>query len=127
MAGIERIFDGQTRYAGPGASEIDHAASARENLRSIADTLRAMRFDHSMEAIRTYALGATLRDLRDHFGLEPEVSPELTALKGAAMFPLGLLRDAAEIALAPLLVVKDAADAAWHGLLAGLRPGARRG
>ncbi len=120
MAGIERIVDAQTQYTAEAPqARVDHAASARSNLAAMRETLASMRFDHTFAAIATYAEGATMRDMRDHFGVQPAASPELTALKGLAMLPVGLLRDALEVALAPVLIVKDGVDAAWHGLLAG--------
>ena len=106
-------FDRQTSYVESGA--VDHAASARANLDSAGGHLKKAGLDKTMDALRTYAHGAALRDMRD-LGYEVDESPELTALKGIAMLPVNLVRDAFELAVHPLLAVKDAADAAFHGI-----------
>lgn len=107
-------LDRQTVYE-TGTGDVDRAASAKENLRSGGEHLWEMRLDKTMDALRMYSHGAALRDMRD-MGYEVEGSPELMALKGVAMFPVGLVRDALEIAVHPLLAVKDFADAAIHGI-----------
>ncbi|MHC4393999.1 MAG: hypothetical protein ACYTFT_09205 [Planctomycetota bacterium] len=94
---------------------IDHGASAKENLSQAGDNAKLMLLDKTYAAIKQYAKGAAMRDM-ENWGYEVEGSAALTALKGVAMFPVGLVRDAFEIATQPLLVVKDLADAAYHGI-----------
>lgn len=113
-------IDGNARYDRDG--EVDHAASAKENLAAAGRDLKLMRLDKTGEAIEMYARAATIRDMEEMgYDMSGEPNPYLLALKSAVRFPLGVVQDAAEIAVAPLLAVKDLADAAVHGIIAGLR------
>jgi hypothetical protein len=115
-------IDGDARYRTDAPGEVDHGASARENLSAAGRDLKEMLPDKTMEAIRLYAEAASWRDM-EHLGLrEPgDPNPWKLLLKAAIKFPIGLVRDAAELAIMPLLAVKDGADAAAHGIAAGLR------
>jgi hypothetical protein len=89
---------------------IDHAESARENLRAIGDDLKAILPDKTAMAIA----GMTEKDGGGMFdGLGRVIS--FLAL------PWAIALDAIEVPLMPLVAVKDGLDAAAHGILAGLR------
>jgi hypothetical protein len=76
-------------------------------------------YSNASEVLTPAEYNAELARLTDDFNdaHNLEVAPWVTALKGVGMTAVGLVRDAAEIAIGPVAIVKDVADAAFHGIL----------
>ena len=119
-------FDGEARFKGD-SGEIDHAASARENLDAAGRDLRMLAPDKTAEAIKMIAEAGAIRTLGDMgYDISNDPNPYALLFKGLLKLPVGIVRDAAELAIAPLLAAKDVTDAAAHGIAASIR-GARIG
>jgi len=85
--------------------EVDHAASAKRNLEAIGDDLKnIVRLDE-------------VNHLREMGKVVPILGPIVAAIG----LPFAIAKEILDPVLMPLAVVKDAADAAVHGLLAAFQ------
>ncbi|RME76722.1 MAG: hypothetical protein D6776_00805 [Planctomycetota bacterium] len=89
---------------------IDHGASARNNLKMLADVGARFAPDQTLAALRS----ATQTTVDNAFD-----SPLQRFAEGTLKVAGGMLRDVGEIPALTLLMLKDASDAAVHGLVAG--------
>ncbi|GIW70840.1 MAG: hypothetical protein KatS3mg102_0382 [Planctomycetota bacterium] len=106
-------IDGNTQYAG-GAEElertIDHAASAKENLRQAGRHLQEMLTpDKIRQAAQMFEVGSD--SVLFGFGIA----------FGTMMMPFMAALDALDLVVQPFAALKDAADAAVHGVIAGFK------
>jgi hypothetical protein len=109
-------IDGDSQRAG-GASwddgaPIDHAASARENLKAVGTDLK--------KAFTPDKIKASIELMQGKGGGSDALAGVGIAL-GVLSLPWYAIADVAEVALMPVVAVKDAADAAIHGILSLLK------
>jgi hypothetical protein len=103
-------IDGDTRYIDGDSGQIDHAESAKENLKEVGQDLK--------KAILPDKIARSIRTIVDSHG---DYSGPLGAAQGLISLPAAVVVDAVEAAVMPLVAVKDAADAAVHGIIAGFK------
>ncbi|MFC1705189.1 hypothetical protein ACFL59_00020 [Planctomycetota bacterium] len=103
-------IDGNTQYVGPEETKIDHGASAKENLqqakRDIVEAFTADKMKKCME----------FKDTQGN-----AVTAVLTGMFGVLMLPWAAMGDLIEVPTKPFHAVKNLADAALHGIVAGFQ------
>ena len=91
---------------------VDHAQSAKNNLKAIGDDFKAMvsadKLAMSASMLRAEHTGGTVL-----FGLE--------MLMGALSLPWTAVADVADLVVQPAFAAKELVDAAIHGVLAGVQ------
>jgi hypothetical protein len=106
-------IDGDTRYIDGDSGQIDHAESAKENLKEVGQDLK--------KAILPDKIASSIRMIVDSHSDDSGYSGPLGAAQGLISLPAAVVVDAVEAAVMPLVAVKDAADAAVHGIIAGFK------
>jgi hypothetical protein len=114
MSFMGRI-DSDTQYGGSDYQwnpPIDHAASAKENLRQAGQDLKKWLLPDKINEVSRMVRGE---------GATSAVAAGLSMGLGILAMPWAVLGDAFDLMYQPLAALKDAADAAAHGVIAGFQ------
>jgi hypothetical protein len=107
-------IDSQTQRVGGGAwredEEIDHAASAKANVEAVGDDL--------VKAFTPDKIKGSIDMIRGKGGGD---MVGMGVALGCLMLPWTAAVDVLEVGVMPLVAVKDGADAAVHGVIAGFK------